>query len=361
MIRPATNRAATLEVLPLADDFDAVNTAFMESGFGDGLPVVPPTRARVEAMLAATGRDPGESLGRFPPSFDEATVGAVAVNAVMAGCRPDFFPVVLAAVEAMLDPAFNVYGINATTHPVAPLLVVNGPVAREIGMNAGYNCFGPGNRANATIGRAVRLVMVNIGGGTPGDGDRATHGHPGKYSYCIAENEARNPWAPLHVQRGFAAERSTVTVFGADAPALVNDHTSEGAAGVLSIVAGVLSNLGNNNSYFNGGEVCVVLGPEHAARIHAAGWSLADVKDYLYRRTGNRCGALRAAGKLGKLVNRRADLADDGEIVPIVGSPDHIAVLVAGGEGQHSMAISTFGMTRAVTRPVATWQRGREG
>src|SRR5262249_24111947 len=161
-----------------------------------------------------TDGDPEQVLGMLPPRQGEATVEKLAINAVMAGCLPEYLPVLIAAVEAVADPDFNLDGVQATTHPVAPLIVVNGPLARRLNINSGYNCFGQGFRANATIGRAMRLVLMNVGGGLPGTGDRSTQGSPSKFSYCIAENEEANPWEPLHVERGFPRDVSTVTVSG---------------------------------------------------------------------------------------------------------------------------------------------------
>ena len=194
--------AASTFVFPGA--WEEIDAHYQERGWTDGLPIVPPTEAAVAAFLAHTDRDPREILGVLPPRQGEATVERVAVNAVMAGCRPAYFPVVLAAVEALADPLFNLDSVQATTHPVAPLIVVNGPIAREIGLHAGGNAFGQGFHANVTIGRAIRLVLTNVGGGLPGSGDRATQGSPAKIAYCIAENEADNPWGAA-ARRGVPA------------------------------------------------------------------------------------------------------------------------------------------------------------
>src|SRR5262249_21542870 len=250
---------------------------------GGGRPSVPRTGARVGAMLGGAGDDPERSLGRVPPLWAEATVEKVAVNAVMAGCRPAYLPVLLAAMEALCDPAFNLYSIQATTHPVAPLLIVSGPIVGAIGLNAGPGVFGPGWQANATIGRAIRLVLMNVGGAWPGDGDMATQGQPGKYSYCIAENQAANPWAPLHVDLGFDPAASAVTVFGGEAPHNVNDHVSKTAGGVLGVVAQSMATLGSNAKWIMpDASYVVALGPEHAATIAADGFSKADVRRFLY-------------------------------------------------------------------------------
>lgn len=348
-----TASAPWFETLDIEGDLETVNAAFIARGMGDGLPIIPPSRRRVDAMLAGVDRDPGEIVGLFPPAFNDATIASLAVNAVMAGCLPDYFPVVVAAVEALLDPAFNLYGINATTHPVCPLLIVSGPIVERIGLNSGYNVFGQGWRANATIGRALRLAMVNVGSGRPGEGDRATHGQPGKFSYCIAENAALNPWRSLAEQQGFCRQDDCVTVFGADAPHEVNDHTSGSGAGVLDVIASVFATLGNNNAYFNGGEMLLVMGPEHAARLADDGWSLETIQHYLFERCRIRSGDLKAVGKFEKLIVKNFNLRDENAMVPMIGTPQDLLVAVAGGAGQHSMAIHSFGMTRAVTRRIA--------
>src|SRR5678815_4073626 len=214
-----------------------VYAEFCRREWCDGLPFVSPTPERVRAMLAGARTKPAESLGVMPPLWRDCPLEKLAVNAVMAGCEPAYFPVVVGAVQCMLDPAFNLYGVQATTHPVAPLVVVSGPYARTIGMHAGSGCFGPGFRPNATIGRAIRLVLMNVGGGWPGRHDMATQGSPAKFSFAIAEAETASPWAPLHVSRGFAAEQSVVTMFGGEAPHNVNDHVGTTAAGILNNVA----------------------------------------------------------------------------------------------------------------------------
>jgi hypothetical protein len=223
-----TGRAAAPATLDVDDAPEALLEAFLEREWADGLPIVPPTPERVAAMLGA--RDPARSLGAMPPLWREATLEKLAVNAVMAGCRPEYFPLVEAAVEAMLDPTFNLYGVQATTHPVAPLVIAHGPYARAVGVHAGSGCFGPGFRANATIGRAIRLVLLNVGGAWPGRHDMATQGSPAKFSFCIGENEDASPWGPL-------VPGDAVTVYGGEPPHNVNDHVSTTAAGILATVA----------------------------------------------------------------------------------------------------------------------------
>ena len=205
---------ATLFEAP--DDIEAVNRLYHERRWTDGLPVIPPTVERVARMVESARRPPAEIVASIAPGFGAASIERIAINAVMAGCEPAHLPAVIAAVEAVAAPEFNLQGIQATTNPVAVWIIVNGPAARRLGVNGSFNCLGQGTRANAAIGRALRLVLQNIGGALPGEMDRATHGQPGKYSFCCAENEAANPWEPLHVERGFGRDVSTVTVVGAE-------------------------------------------------------------------------------------------------------------------------------------------------
>jgi hypothetical protein len=218
------------------EDFDAINALYLDRGWGDGLPIVPPTAERVERMLAWCDRAWDEPIAKIAPRYGEATPLRLAANAVMAGCRPEYFPLYMLAIEAMCEEPFNLYGVQATTHLCAPLVIVNGPVGREIGLNSGHNAFGPGTPSNATIGRAIRLALLNIGGALPGSGDMSTFGAPSKFSYCVAENEAASPWEPLHVERGFPVDATTVTVIGAECPHNVNDHESLSAQGILTTI-----------------------------------------------------------------------------------------------------------------------------
>jgi hypothetical protein len=198
---------------------------YYEHGCSDGLPVVPPTAVKIAAAVTALGGEPGHVLARVPPRWGSLSREVLAINMVMAGCRPEYAPVVEAAMLALCEPPFNLNGVQATTHMASPLLVVNGPVRRAIGMNAGCNVFGSGNRANATIGRALRLILLNVGGGWPGLLDKSTLGHPGKYTYCIAENEEASPFAPYHVEHGYRAEDSTVFVLAAEPPHSITNHS----------------------------------------------------------------------------------------------------------------------------------------
>ena len=334
------------------DDFDAINALYLERGWGDGLPIVPPTPERVEKMLAYCDRPWDAVVAKMAPRYGEATPLRLAANAVMAGCRPEFFPLYLLAVETMCEEAFNLYGIQATTHPCAPLVIVNGPVGREIGVNSGHNAFGPGTPANSTLGRAVRLALLNIGGALPGSGDMSTHGAPSKFSYLVAENEEASPWEPLHVERGFPKEATTVTVVGAEPPHNVNDHESLSAEGILTTIAGTMATTGNNDLFYASNPV-VVMGPEHARTVADGGYSKSDAKRFLQER------AMLPLFKFSKenierrfkvTFKDRYEHATDETAVPAIQRAEDIIIVVIGGAGKHSAFIPTFGATRAVTR-----------
>ena len=332
--------------LEVADDLEAVQELYLERGWSDGLPIVPPTPERVRAMLAGGGFDAEQVIAELPPNWGAATVERLAINAVMAGCRPEYLPVIIAAVDAMSDPAFNLYAVQATTHPCAPLLIVNGPIVERLGLNGGSGAYGPGWRANATIGRAVRLALLNIGGAYPGAGDMSTQGAPSKYTYCVAENAAESPWPPLHTTRGFRREQSAVTVLAGEPPHNINDHTGRSAEEILTIIAGAMAVTGANNAY-TGGETLLALGPEHAATIAKDGLGRREVAEWLQRRA------------LIPLERYTEDtmLERFGRIpeapVPMVNAPEDLTIIVLGGPGKHSSWVPTFGgTTRSVTREV---------
>ena len=266
-------RARRIELGAIEDE---IETAF-ERGWTDGLPVVPPTPARVLRMLDGTRRAPDEVVAVVPPDLVPVTVEKVAINAVMAGCKPEFLPVVLAAVEAACTDAFNMHGLLCTTFFSGPVIIVNGPIAARIGMNSGLNCLGQGNRANSTIGRALQLVIRNIGGGAPGGIDRATLGSPGKHTFCFAEDEAGSPWQPLSVERGFAAGASTVTLFAGHGPSAIVDQISRTPESLARTFAVKLRAAFHPKLVMAMGAVLVV-SPEHARVFAAAGWSKARLR-----------------------------------------------------------------------------------
>jgi hypothetical protein len=329
---------------------------YYERGFTDGLPVVPPTQEKIDEIVARLGGDAHFVEARVAPRWGELTREVLAINMVMAGCKPEYAPVVLAAVKAVTDQAFNLNGVQATTHVAAPLLVVNGPIAREIGMNGGVNAFGSGNRANATIGRALRLIMLNVGGGWPGDLDKSTLGHPGKYTYCVCENELQSPLAPYHVEHGYKAEDSTVFAMAAEAPHSVTNHISNDPEGILDTMCSAMSTIASNSAVL-GGHIAVVLGLEHAQTIGKHGWSRADVRNYLYVNHGNRFIDLAYGHRYGKVYNRNLPKyykRNDDTRIPIVHSPDHIHLFVMGGEaGRFSVLIPGWGhMSTPVLRSI---------
>ena len=321
--------------------YEAIDAHYLDQGWTDGLPIVPPTESAVGEFLRWTDRDPQEVIGVLPPRQGEATVERIAANAVMAGCRPEYLPVVLATVEALADPLFNLDSIQATTHPVAPLIVVNGPIARELSINAGYNAFGQGFRANLTIGRAVRLVLMNVGGGLPGSGDRASQGTPAKIGYCVAENEAESPWEPFHVEAGLDRDVSTVTVFGCEGPHNIQDHYSATGLGILRVIAGSMGQAGSNN-LLSCGWPLLSLGPEHAATIARDGFSKQAVKEFLFEHARYPLALLGEDYRRYLLERDRVTDTPDA-MVPIVRAAEDICVIVVGGAGKHSSWHPTFG------------------
>ena len=342
-----------------ADDFDAVNALVNERGWGDGLPVVPPTAARVQAMLAYCDRAWDEPIAVVAPRYGEATPLRLAANAVMAGCRPEYFPLLALAIEAMCEEPFNLYGLQATTHPCAPLVIVNGPVARELAINSGHNAFGPGTHANATLGRAIRLALLNIGGAVPGVVDMSTLGAPSKYSYLVAENEAASPWEPLHVERGLPAEASAVTVVGAECPHNVNDHESISAEGILTTIAGTMATTGANDIFYTS-QPLVVMGPEHARTVAGGGMSKADVRRFLHSHAHlplSRFSQENIERRFRVTYKERYATAGPDAPVYAVQRAEDILIAVIGGAGKHSAYIPTFGATRAITRAL----RRRDG
>ena len=245
--------------------------AMFDRGWSDGLPLVPPTPKRVERMLSGTSRDPQDIVAIVPPNLVEASVEKVAINSVMAGCRPEYLPVVIAGLEAVCNDEFNMHGVLATTMGVGPILVVNGPIRHELNMNSGINAMGQGNRANATIGRAVQLCVRNIGGGRPGEIDRSTHGQPGKLGLCFAEDEEGSPWPSLAETRGLPSGTNAVTAFCGEAPRIVVDQMSRTPESLTASIAQVL--LSNLHPRVTGFDTMLVLCPEHMARYRDAGWS----------------------------------------------------------------------------------------
>lgn len=329
-----------------AEALDDLIEQCFDRGWTDGLPVVPPTESKVLRFLMAGGYDPEEVVGTLAQRSMVVTAGKAAVNGVLAGCRPEYAPVVFAAAEALLAPEHNANGANASTGGSAPLVIVNGPIAREIGLNNGGNLLGPGNRANATIGRALRLILLNCLGNHPGVFDRSTFGHAGKYSYCIAEQEDEMAWAPLHVERGLSGESSAVTVFAALASHQVSNHFSADPEGICKSIADVMASGAHRPGYY-----VVIVGRDHRAVLERAGWDKRRVRE---------CLAAEAYRTVGEMIRKgalppEAGSPDSEERVHRVSGPDQILLVAAGGPGQWSAVIPPWGTPGAslpVTRPV---------
>jgi hypothetical protein len=336
--------------------FDEALEICYDNGWTDGLPVIPPTEDRVAKLLTGVGRDRYEIIGPVPPRGGVATVETVAINAAMAGCLPPHLPVVLAALEAMLEPRFNLNGVQATTHINVPLLIVGGPIVRDLGFNSKLGVFGGGNRSNAAVGRAIRLVLLNLGGGSPLQLDRATFGHPGKYAYCIAEDLDENPWAPLHstLASDIAPEDSAVTVFSCEAPHNIVDTDNSTPEGLLWVIAASMTKIGGTNTR-TGGECLVVLAPERARRLRASGWSRQDVQQYLFDHASVSVERLRRA-KSPRLNSHSPEWDEAHAEVKVYKRPEDIHIMVAGGPGPHAVWCPGWGNLGgfAISKPIDT-------
>lgn len=340
----STKNESTINTVDLPDSLEEVNAYFYERGLSDGLPVIPPTTERVEKMLKGMSwRNESDVIGLVPPAMGKATLRNVAVNAVMAGCAPEYLPVVVAALEAVLEKQYGLAHRQTTTHAGAPLLIVNGPIIKELGLNYGNGVFGPGWRSNATIGRALRFVLVNIGGAVPAEVDFCQTGHPGKYTFCIAEHQLANPWEPLHVERGFDAEQSVVTVVNAEAPHSMTENVQTHPIEIVRTFADTMATYGGNNLYSQG-HPALVLGPEHAQHIRAAGWDKIDLQRALYETARKPWGVGHNRGKSqGPFFPKWLDKNDPNAMMPILNDPRDLIVVVAGGAGGKSMWCPTAG------------------
>ena len=332
---------------------------FFEKEWSDGLPVVPPTEQRLAAMLRATRRDAEEVIGTVPPLMAPATVRAIALHTVMAGCKPEYLPVVIGAMECLLEERFNLVLLQATTSAGAPFVLANGPYAREIGLSGGMGCFGPGHRANATIGRALRLMMMNLGGGIPGVTALSGFGGPWRYTYCIAENEEESPWPSYAQACGFDPGANVVTALPLEGPVLVWDDASEGPERLVVAIADMMSALGGGNIYRQA-DMAVVLSPQHAEIFAKAGMSREATHRLLVERGGRRLGEIRRGGIWRGESGAarwpfRVRLDDDDAFVPAIGEPGDLHLIVAGGSGSPSSLVM-HGITvasRAVSRAYA--------
>ncbi|CUR58435.1 hypothetical protein NOCA250054 [metagenome] len=342
-------------LIEVSDEPGEFNRYFFERGWSDGLPIIPPSRELVDDMLRHTRRGRDEVVGRVAP-YGLATVESVAVNAVMAGCRPEYLPVLLAATEAIGQPEFDLLFLQHTIHPTTTMLVLSGPVVERLGVNGGANCFGPGAWANATMGRALRLVTLTIGGGRPGAVDKSTQGQVGKFLMCIAENMAQSPWEPLHVEHGFAPDVSTVTVVAAKNPLSFTTHTQD-VDDFLTIIANAMTGV-TASEHRSGGGPMLVLSPEHAQMLAGNGVSKQEFKRRVWETARLPLGRMSVKERARTQEERRGDMGEFGPDTTLPPSkvPDDIIVLVAGGWGMLSSFIPCHApLSWPVTRVVDDW------
>ncbi len=348
-VAPALPRAKLIDA---PADLDELNKLFIKKRWGDGLIIAPPTPEAVARMLRHTKRAPDEVVATIAPGMGVATVEYIAIQGVMAGCYPEYLPVLIAAAEAVGTSQFHLQAIQSTTNPSAVWLIVNGPIAKWLEVNSGAGCLGPGTWANATLGRALRLMLLNIGGALPGEMDKATQGQPAKYTFCCAENEEMNPWEPLHVERGFSSDASTVTTVGALGTWSMN-MTAKHAEEVLAMIADTMQYPASSD-YIYGGAPFVLLSPQHAGLFHRAGWTKAEVKRRLWELSKIRAGRSKGSEFERMATGRRAELGaiELDSRVPISEKPEDISIIVAGGPGSHSVFVPVSAHTRSVTKEI---------
>jgi len=352
-----SGRGSPASIVEVSDEDDLVEYCFR--AFGDALPVVPPTTERVDKMLSGTTLERMEVIAHIPPCYGEATVEKIAANAVMAGCVPEMMRILVPLVRAVCDERFNVHGAQATTHFAAPLIIINGPVRHELGFACRQNVFSNVARANSTLGRALQLILLNLGGARPEGIDMSTLGNPGKFSYCIAEHEEENPWEPLHVERGFQLRQSALTLFAGEAPHGVSEHNARGPEQVLKSICYALATVWTHRSCLSS-EAVVILCPEHARTIHRAGWTKQNVRDFLFENTGVPLRAYEnAADAEGsqRTSNYQEILIDGDRCYRKFASPEAIKLVVTGGTaGKFSAVIGSWAAgprgSEMVTYPV---------
>ena len=332
--------------------WEQTQTELAAAYLSDGLPLVPPTLARVSDMLAHNQYAADEAFAMLPPGFESATAKDIAICAVMAGCKPEYMPVLVAAIEALSDMNFNLVGIGTTTGSAAPIYIVNGPIVERIGLNGKGNALGSGHRANATIGRAMTLILQNIGGAKPGEVDMATLGQPAKYACCFAENIDESPWEPLHVERGFKATQSVVTAVGISGTVEVNDSDSQSALDMAQTYAQSMLIAGNSGGagLMGGGEPLCLLPPEWAAIFHRDGLSKAQAKAAIWER------ATLPVDKLPPRLREHRMAASSNPkatVIRVAEKADDLMIVVAGGVGRKAAYAPTWGgTTKAISREI---------
>jgi hypothetical protein len=340
------------ELLELPDlDGETLLAFFDERGWGDGLPLIAPTPTRVEAMMGPLASKPNDVLAVLPLRRGIVTRRIAAANAVLAGCPNGLLPIFEAVVRILGGGKFNLSGVNPTTHPVAPLVIVHGAVVAEFGFNAGLGSFGPGSRANATLGRAVRLLLIHAAGARPGVGDRSTQGQPAKYTYCVAENQSGTPWETYPASLGITSP-SAITVAAVENPHNVHDMESDTPERLLDKFASSVASLGSNHASAIGYEIFIALCPEHAATIAAGKWGRVDVQWYLYERARLPAAVLKEAFH-SRMWPRWLRRAADGDLIPMTDRPENYKIFVTGGEGKHSAVLPSFSLApSSVTEPL---------
>lgn len=307
---------------------------FLDKPWSDGLPVVTPTEARVQHMLTGTRRDPAEVIGDIPPAMEPASVRTVAIHAVMAGCRPEYLPVVIGGIALMLREEFNLNGVQGTMHGVAPLMIVNGPYAKQIGLHGGNGCFGPGFRANATIGRAIRLMLTNLGGGIPGIGSATVFSTPLRYTACLTENTERSPWETIAESRGYGPQDNVITCAMVESPRLCYDDVSQEPERLLTGIADSMAAMSSWNMHVRS-DMVVAMSPEQATICAKAGMSRSDVHRRLRELAGRHVGDLKRGGnwRRERALKINIDPDDDNCFVPVIKDERDLHLVVAGGWG----------------------------
>ena len=309
---------------------------FLEKAWSDGLPVVTPTEARVARLLTGTTRDPDEIIGRIPPALEEVTVRGVAIHALMAGCKPEYLPVVLGALALMLREEFNLNGVQGTMHGVAPLMIVSGPYAQKIGIHGGNGCFGPGFRANAAIGRAIRLMLMNLGGGIAGLASATIFATPMRYTACLGENIESSPWESLAVSQGYQPTDNVITCAMVESPRLTFDDVSDEPQQLLTGIADAMTAMGSWNMHARS-DMVVAMGPQHAALCARAGMSRAAVHAWLTQHAGRKVRDLKGGGNWRReralQFPIKVDPDDDDCFIPAIKDPQDLQLIVAGGWG----------------------------
>ena len=309
---------------------------FLEKEWSDGFPVVTPTEERIARMLTGTDRDHDDVIGPIPPAMEVATVRSVAVHALMAGCRPEYLPVVIAATELMLRGEFNVNGVQGTMHGVAPMMIVNGPYAADIGIHGGNGCMGPGFRANATIGRAIRLILMNLGAGIPGVSSMTIFGMPSRFTYCLTENMEDHPWESLSVSKGYSGDENVITMAMVESPRFCFDDVSDEPIRLMNGIADTMGAMGYWNMHTRS-DMGVAMGPQHAAICANAGMSRAAVHSRLCEMAGRKVRDLKNGGNWRReralAFPIEVDPDDDDYFIPAIKNPEDLQLIVAGGWG----------------------------